>query len=919
MARRLRPAEAGRPAALLRLRVLAALVIVGIALGDWQIIEMQRRAAVRDFATATTNLANGMFAQTARSLEAVDAALRAIQDAVAAGGAEGVAAGGAEGVAAGGADGVTAGGAEAGLRARLRGIPLFDLVYERYRRLTGVDGLAVLDAAGRVVSSTQGWPAPAQDLSDQPPFRHFVAAFDAAPFLDAPRLDPASGVWTVVFARGLRDGRGAFAGVVIARLSLSALVDFYRTAMPPRRTVLIARRDGTMLVRYPDTAPAIGQKIPEDLPWYRVLAAGGGVFRSARSADGPPILAVMRPHPTLPFVVVVTVAESIVLADWSIQRTWLIAGAILAGALALLLIRLFAVQIARLDAARSQLAAALANITQGLCFFGADARLILCNDRFGEIFALPQAATRPGAKLGALGGAVGAHLTALAAAGGDTTPRHAVIDLPDGRAIVVQLQRLADGGWVATQEDITDRRAAEQRIAFLARHDTLTGLPNRALLMERIGHAMVARGRGAGFALLFLDLDRFKAVNDTLGHAAGDELLRAVADRLRAEVREEDTVARLGGDEFVVLQCGVPLQGQAAVLAERIIAAVGAPYTIAGQEVSIGVSVGIDLRAGNQAGPDEVLRRADLALYAAKAGGRGRFCFFEPSMDQTVQSRQALEADLRQALARGEFQLLYQPVVDGRFLRVRGFEALTCWRHPRHGLLGLEEFRAAAEACDLLVPIGDWAIETACRDAAAWPDEVALALALSPAQLRAANLAPRVATALRDHGLAAGRLELGVSEDVLAAGDARTLDVLHDLRERGAAIVLDAFGAGAASLGCLRRFPFERVKIDAAITAELIQRREAVYIVRAIAGLCADLGIRSTAEGVRTREQLAILLAEGCTDLAGPLFAPPAPAEQLAALLGVRLAVQEARDHAAGRAIDHAAPEARIAGPLMES
>jgi diguanylate cyclase (GGDEF)-like protein len=570
----------------------------------------------------------------------------------------------------------------------------------------------------------------------------------------------------------------------------------------------------------------------------------------------------------------------------------------------MLLLRLFGAQLRRLalknlqlDEARGQLHVAMSNIPQGLCFYDGNQQLIVCNRRYSEIYHLPPHAIRPGAQLTefvdhcyASGGIMDftreEYLMSRAAIARNGDAHHSVIVLGNGRTIAIQQQPLADGGWVATHEDITDRRRTEAKISFLAQHDVLTGLPNRSLLMERINEARMGALRGLNFALLFLDLDRFKAVNDTLGHAAGDELLRSVAVRLLAQAREGDTVARLGGDEFVVLQSNLASPDAAAVLAERIIDAVGAPYTIAGQDVVVGVSIGIDIGTQHHAGPDELLKNADMALYISKGEGRATFRFFEPEMDAQVQNRHALERDLRCALGRGEFELYYQPIANARSGETCGFEALLRWNHPGRGLVAPADFVPVAEECGVIIELGAWVIQQACRQAALWPDGVHVAVNLSPVQFRAANLVDVVGEALAATGLSPRRLELEITESVLLQSTQRNVAVMHQLRACGIGIVMDDFGIGYSSLSYLRSFPFDRIKIDQSFVRDLTVRDDAIFVVRAIIGLCRDLGIRTTAEGIENAEQLAILLAEGCTELQGYLLSRPRPAADLAWLLG---------------------------------
>jgi diguanylate cyclase (GGDEF)-like protein len=571
------------------------------------------------------------------------------------------------------------------------------------------------------------------------------------------------------------------------------------------------------------------------------------------------------------------------------------------------LVWLFGRQLARLDQrnaelddARRQFDAALSNISQGVSFFNSEQRLVLCNRRFGDIYHMPPALLQPGTTLAQMmdwSYAVGSttilprdeFLDRRVMLRHDRAPLHSLVTLADGRIIAIQEQPMPDGGFVATHEDITERRQAEERIAYLARHDALTGLPNRSLLMERISQALDNAGRGAGFAVLFLDLDRFKSVNDTLGHAAGDELLRAVTARLLATARRGDTVARLGGDEFVILQLGLTAQDSPAELAERIIIRLSEPYLVGTTDVMVGVSIGIDVAASDRIAAGDLLKNADMALYAAKQAGRGTWRFFEPEMDARLRSRLALERDLQGAVGRDELELYYQPIVHAGTGTVCGFEALLRWHHPQRGLVGPGEFIAVAEECGAIIAIGEWVLRAACRAAAGWPDHIHVSVNLSPVQFRSANLVAVVRDALAAAGLPGRRLELEVTETVLLQSNAGNVSVMHQLRDLGIGMVMDDFGIGYSSLSYLRRFPFERIKIDQSFVREITTSNDAVCVIRAIVGLCRDLGIRTTAEGVETPDQLKILLAEGCSELQGYLFDRPGPLAGLDRFFTARL------------------------------
>jgi diguanylate cyclase (GGDEF)-like protein len=432
-----------------------------------------------------------------------------------------------------------------------------------------------------------------------------------------------------------------------------------------------------------------------------------------------------------------------------------------------------------------------------------------------------------------------------------------------------------DGGWVATYEDVTERRHAEARIVFMARHDALTNLPNRVLFAERIEQALAQMGRGSGFAVLCLDLDHFKQVNDTLGHPVGDQLLRAVAERLQACAREIDTVARLGGDEFAIVQRDVKDPEAVAILARRIVEVVSAPYQLEGHCVTIGVSIGISLAPADGFLCERLLKNADLALYRAKAEQRGVWRFFEAEMDARLQARRQLEVELREALAGDELKLLYQPIYDLERERICGFEALLRWQHPTRGLVSPTEFIPIAEEIGLIASFGEWVLYRACAEARKWPEHVKLAVNVSPAQFMSDRLVHAVTDALAVSGLKAQRLELEITESVLLANSGTTFNILHSLRALGASISMDDFGTGYSSLSYLRSFPVDKIKIDQSFVRGMSATDGSDMIVRALIGLGRSLGMLTTAEGVETAEQLSQLRMEKCNEVQGYLFSPP--------------------------------------------
>ena len=454
------------------------------------------------------------------------------------------------------------------------------------------------------------------------------------------------------------------------------------------------------------------------------------------------------------------------------------------------------------------------------------------------------------------------------------------------RLLEVGLCPVAEHGWAITVEDVTARRAAELQADEMARHDLLTGLPNRLLLRERLMEAVGRLQRtGEACAVLLIDLDRFKPVNDTLGHPMGDALLKKVADRLRSTVRPTDTVARIGGDEFVILQTGVREASDTQALARRIVDLIGRTYMVDGHLLTIGASVGVALAPNDGTEADKLLKNADLALYRAKLDGRATYRFFEPEMDARMQTRRQLELDMRQALARREFQLHYQPQMQLDGNRLVGCEALIRWQHPTRGMVSPLDFIPLAEEIGLIVPIGEWVMRQACRDAVTWPAPISVAVNVSPAQFKSERLVEMVMSALSSSGLPATRLEVEITEGVLLQQNDKTLQTLHRLRELGVRVSMDDFGTGYSSLSYLRSFPFDKIKIDRSFVSDLSGKRDGEAIIRAIAGLGKSLGMTTVAEGVETADQMARIRAEGCTDVQGYLISKPVPAAEVLAFL----------------------------------
>ncbi|MHC2254237.1 diguanylate cyclase (GGDEF)-like protein [Bradyrhizobium embrapense] len=550
-------------------------------------------------------------------------------------------------------------------------------------------------------------------------------------------------------------------------------------------------------------------------------------------------------------------------------------------------------QKAELHETNLRLDAALTHMSQGLCLYNSEARLQVANRRFCEIFDISPELVVPGMTMEDVLGlsvAAGSHgersVADLLAERERSMAQHEgnyLQHLSDGRIIAIAQRPTSDGGWLVTCEDVTEQQRAESQIAFMARHDALTRLPNRTLLAERIELAVAQVGRGSGFAVFCLDLDNFKQVNDTLGHPVGDELLCAVADRLNACVREVDTVARLGGDEFAVIQCGVQGGEEAERLARRIVECVGAPYELNGHRVVVGCSVGISMSPGDGTTGEKLLKNADVALYRAKMEGRGTWRFFEPAMDASLQRRRAIELDLREAMAKDEFSLYYQPLYDLHLDRICGFEALLRWHHPKRGLVPPDQFIPIAEEIGLIGPLGEWVLNRACEQAVTWPTEMKLAVNVSAVQFRDPAFIDVVVNALAASKLSPRRLELEITESVFLANSSETLATLHKLKAQGVRIALDDFGTGYSSLSYLRSFPFDKLKIDKSFVRDATATHGSKSIVRAVISLGRSLGMTTIAEGIETVEQLDHMRAEGCNEAQGFLFSHPVPVTEIAA------------------------------------
>jgi diguanylate cyclase (GGDEF)-like protein/PAS domain S-box-containing protein len=537
---------------------------------------------------------------------------------------------------------------------------------------------------------------------------------------------------------------------------------------------------------------------------------------------------------------------------------------------------------------------ALNNMSQGLVMVNASGRIVICNDRYLEMYGLSRSRLKPHCSLieliqyrkatGGLQEDVEQYCSDILRRIARREPTSTYLRTSDGRTVHVVERPMSDGGWVVTHEDVSHRQKADAQIVYMAHHDSLTGLANRVLFRQRLEEALKWIMRGERLAVLYLDLDNFKNVNDTLGHPVGDNLLRAVADRLRGCVRDIDLVARLGGDEFAVIQTRIAQSADAERFSRRLRDAIALPYNLDDSQVVIDTSIGIAVAPNDGTDPDRLLKNADLALYGAKTGGRGTHRFFEAAMHERVTARRNLELDLRTALAEGQFELHYQPIINLERNEIVACEALLRWHQPERGTIPPSEFIPVAEETGLIAKLGEWVIRTACAEAVSWPAHVKVSVNVSPKQFLNSDFFKIVGDALEISGLSATRLEIEITESLLMQDTGLILATLNRLHDLGVRIAMDDFGTGYSSLCYMRSFPFSRIKIDRSFIKDLSDENDSAAIVRAIADLAHNLRINTTAEGVETREQQRIAKALGCTEMQGYLFSHPKPKAAIAKL-----------------------------------
>jgi diguanylate cyclase (GGDEF)-like protein/PAS domain S-box-containing protein len=909
-----------------------------------------------------------------------------------------------------------------------------EMLKSRISVLSYIGEVSVFDSDGQMINSSGAWPAPSVNIAE----REFFKTFRSHPQSDMVMAEPVrsylTGGWSTVIAHRLNGRNGVFLGVISRRIDLANYEKFFASvALGPGAAIGMFHRDGTMLARYPHADSMIGKKFKTAPLLQGVLASGGQqTLRVQSPVDHQDRLGSAVELSHFPMIIVASSTVEAALSDWRDQTRLLIVAATLTASIIAIILFSIVRQInrqnheaqQRLESEKHRLDTALNNMTQGLVLYDASARVVICNQRYIDMYGLSTDVVKPGCHFydliqhrkdtGSYDGDVHEFCSNILRNVAQGKVSSTVMEGGDGRAFMIVNKPLAQGGWVATIEDITarvnleqerdrnqtflreiidhipsqitvkdardyryllvnrvaevqfglsrdaivgktafdlfsrnladritadddralqsvnglsldehaweskllgrryitskrigirdqagdpryiinvvedvtERRRADEKIAHMAHYDALTDLPNRALFRAQIERELEKTGKGEGFALLYVDIDEFKGINDSLGHHVGDELLKTVATRIRDCLKETDLIARLGGDEFAVIRTAVESRDEVVEFVTRIHEAIRQPYQCLGHQLSTDASIGIALAPQHGTGLDQLIKNADLAMYAAKAEGRRTHRFFEPAMHASAKARLTLELDLRQAMVDGDFEIHYQPLVNLQRNEVSGCEALLRWHHPARGMVSPAEFIPVAEDTGLIGELGDWVLRTACAEAARWPDHIRLAVNVSPVQFKCATLALKITSALAASGLPPRRLELEITEAVLIRDDEAALAILHQLRALGVRIALDDFGTGYSSLSYLKRFPFDKIKIDRNFVTDIAEADGSSAIVQAVVNIATSRNMTTTAEGVETEQQKQMLRALGCTEMQGYLFSAAKPGPEVRKLLG---------------------------------
>jgi diguanylate cyclase (GGDEF)-like protein/PAS domain S-box-containing protein len=762
-------------------------------------------------------------------------------------------------------------------------------------RKTSLVLVAILwaNSSGDIEAYSHDDRPPLMNIAERPPFLAHRDDRDDTLTISAPFRGAASGRWLIMISRRLANPDGSFAGFVVALLDQSYFLGLYHSLDVGRHgTVVMLHRDGFILAREPPIEPG---RVPAGPRPYaeHVAAAAAGSYETVSLVDQTPRFVGYKAVSTPPLVLLVSFNRDDRLLAWYHHLYTFGPGALLVVFIILLGTALLIWQTGDLSRKKRILEVTLENMAHGLCMFDGKQRLIVCNSRYLKMYGLSAEDMRAGTTLrtilearvaaGSSPEAAREYIETRLAEVSRNEPYSAVNELRGGRVVAVTHQPIEGGGWVAIHQDITDSRRDEEKVVFMAHHDLLTGIANRAHFMEKLEEAEARlRQKHETFTVFMLDLDRFKNINDSLGHPAGDALLKQTADRLTASLRQTDVVARLGGDEFAIIQAAEPDQRAAAIeLAKRIIALISAPYDINGSTVSIGTSIGVAMASAAGTDPDTLMKQADLALYRTKSDGRNGYCFFDERMTADADARRQLEADLRDAISRGEIEVHYQPILRVKTRKLFGMEALARWRHPVKGFIPPMEFIPLAEETGLIVPLGEGVLRTACAAATLWPAEVKVAVNISAVQFGKSDLLDVVTRTLGETGLPAARLELEITETALLENEAAALTTLQQLKGLGVTIGLDDFGTGYSSLRYLTTFPIDKIKIDKSFTQNITHRADCAAVVASVLALGSGLDVATVAEGVETKQQFEILRASGVKYVQGYLFGAPCPVAEL--------------------------------------
>ncbi len=763
---------------------------------------------------------------------------------------------------------------------------------------------AIVDAQGIIRwSNATTETTPAISVADRDHIKVQLKSTEDLLYVSQPVIGRASGQWSVQFTRRFLNKDGTIGGVVVASLNPAHFTSFYdKIDLGTSGAISLIGSDGVVRAAGGNAADryALGQDINGTALARHMLAEGGATFEDKSASSHDSRLVTIRKVRGHPLWVSVSVDESdIFQRSWANLRLHAIVGIVLT-----LLILAAMEQILRTEAKvrqkADQLQLTLENMSQGIMLVTKDLQIPIINSRCGELLDLPaEFIEHPPrfdelvefqTRMSEFKNAHPSATKALANHPGADATQFTISErkLPNGTVIEVRSGHLPDGSFVQTFTDITKRFEAESHVARLASEDPLTGLPNRRVFrgaLDNVSRRQRVSPDGvrqpAEFSVLFLDLDRFKVINDTLGHRIGDLFLQAVAVRLKGVLAATDVLARLGGDEFAIVVPTIESRSALETLATRLTEVVGQPYEIDGHRILSSVSIGIAVGPRDGDNSDDLLKAADLALYAVKATARGTYRFYQKSMNEEINDRRQVEMDLREALERHELELHYQPIIDLQRNVITGFEALARWRHPEKGMVPPTVFIPVAEDSGLILSLGAWALREACSNAARWPSHLKIAVNLSPVQFSAPNLFETIDSILAETGLPPRRLELEITERIFMDNSEKTLSALHRLKQLGVCISMDDFGTGYSSLSYLRSFPYDKIKVDRAFVSDLAEGTEHVVIVQAVVSIARALGMTTTAEGVETVGQKEFLAALGCNEAQGYLFSAPVPIEKV--------------------------------------